>query len=69
MRTFHTGGIASAEDIAQGLSLIHILLTAAETATPWYGQLMATPQTIAWCVQLNYWLQKYRVEMCIRDSR
>ena len=34
------------------------LLTAAETATPWYGQLMTTPQTIAWFVQLNYWLQK-----------
>lgn len=39
------------------------LLTAAETATPWYGQLMTTPQTIAWFVQLNYWLQKYRVEL------
>lgn len=30
---------------------------------PWYGQLMTTPQTIAWFVQLNYWLQKYRVEL------
>lgn len=39
------------------------LLTASETATPWYGQLMTTPQTIAWFVQLNYWLQKYRVEL------
>jgi asparagine synthase (glutamine-hydrolysing) len=28
---------------------------------PWYGQLMTTPQTIAWFVQVNHWLRKYRV--------
>lgn len=39
------------------------LMQAAETPTPWYGQLMTTPQTIAWFVQLNYWLEKYRVEL------
>ena len=26
---------------------------------PWYGQLMTTPQTIAYFLQFNYWLQKY----------
>ncbi|MGN0974385.1 MAG: asparagine synthase (glutamine-hydrolyzing) [Gemmiger sp.] len=30
---------------------------------PWYGQLMTTPQTIAWLLQLNYWLEHYRVEL------
>ena len=34
-----------------------------ETATPWYGQLMTTPQTIAWFLQLNYWLEKYHIEL------
>ena len=35
-----------------------------ETVTePWYGQLMTTPQTIAWFLQLNYWLAKYKVEL------
>ena len=30
---------------------------------PWYGQLMTTPQTIAYFVQVNYWLEKYRPEI------
>ncbi len=29
---------------------------------PWYGQLMTTPQTIAFFLQFNYWLKKYNVE-------
>lgn len=28
---------------------------------PWYGQLMTTPQTIAYFIQINYWLEKYRI--------
>ncbi len=28
---------------------------------PWYGQLMTTPQTIAYFVQINYWLEKYKI--------
>lgn len=28
---------------------------------PWYGQLMTTPQTIAYFIQFDYWLRKYRV--------
>ena len=28
---------------------------------PWYGQLMTTPQTIAYFIQLNYWLEKYQI--------
>ena len=31
--------------------------------TPWYGQLMTTPQTIAYFVQLNYWLKHYKVKI------
>ncbi len=30
---------------------------------PWYGQLMTTPQTIAYFLQLNYWMEKYRVRL------
>jgi asparagine synthase (glutamine-hydrolysing) len=30
--------------------------------TPWYGQLMLTPQTIAYFLQVNYWLDKYKPE-------
>lgn len=31
--------------------------------TPWYGQLMTTPQTIAYFVQLNHWLAHYKVKI------
>ena len=31
--------------------------------TPWYGQLMTTPQTIAYFVQMNYWMEKYKVTL------
>lgn len=30
---------------------------------PWYGQLMTTPQTIAYLLQFNYWLKKFKVQM------
>lgn len=36
---------------------------AQESTAPWYGQLMTGPQTIAWFLQLNYWLEKYHVEL------
>ena len=29
---------------------------------PWYGQLMRRPQTMAYFVQLDFWLRRYRVE-------
>lgn len=32
-------------------------------ARPWYGQLMTTPQTIAYFYMLNYWLYKYKVKI------
>lgn len=28
---------------------------------PWYGQLMAGPQMIAYMLQINYWLEKYKI--------
>lgn len=38
-------------------------LMISENAVPWYGQLMNTPQTIAYFLQLNYWLGKYKVRL------
>lgn len=32
-------------------------------AKPWYGQLMAGPQMIAYMIQINYWLEKYHIEI------
>ncbi|HBL84161.1 MAG: asparagine synthase (glutamine-hydrolyzing) [Clostridiales bacterium GWF2_38_85] len=33
------------------------------SGVPWYGQLMQKPQIIAYFIQLNYWLKKYKVEI------
>jgi asparagine synthase (glutamine-hydrolysing) len=38
-------------------------LLTAEYAWPWYGQLMKVPQTIAYMLQLNIWLQKYKISV------
>ncbi len=36
-------------------------LLTAERAQPWYGQLMTTPQTIAYFLQMDWWMRKYHV--------
>jgi len=38
------------------------LLTGEQT-WPWYGQLMRRPQTIAYLLQINFWLRKYGVKL------
>ena len=32
---------------------------------PWYGQLMGTPQTMAYFLQLDFWLRHYRVDLLL----
>ena len=34
-----------------------------EDIWPWYGQLMKGPQTIAYMLQLNFWLKHYKVRI------
>jgi asparagine synthase (glutamine-hydrolysing) len=34
-----------------------------ELPVPWYGQLMRSPQTMAYLLQLAYWLKQYQVEI------
>ena len=33
----------------------------AEYTWPWYGQLMKIPQTIAYMLQINYWMKAYKI--------
>ena len=35
----------------------------AEYTWPWYGQLMKVPQTIAYMLQINLWLEHYNVNI------
>ena len=39
------------------------LSASSDYGKPWYGQLMAGPQQIAYLLQINYWLKTYRVEL------
>lgn len=32
---------------------------------PWYGQLMAAPQMLAYLYQINYWLDKYKIDVIL----
>ncbi|MDR1065844.1 MAG: asparagine synthase (glutamine-hydrolyzing) [Clostridiales bacterium] len=34
-----------------------------DSPTPWYGQLMTAPQTMAYFLQIDYWLRKYSVKI------
>ncbi len=38
-------------------------LIGSNSPIPWYGQLMTTPQTIAYLIQLNYWMEKWKVKI------
>lgn len=38
-------------------------LLESESAVPWYGQLMTAPQTIAYFLQMDHWLRKYKVRI------
>jgi len=41
---------------------LQALLTA-EYAWPWYGQLMKVPQTIAYMLQIDFWLRTYKIKI------
>ena len=43
---------------------LETLLTS-EYAWPWYGQLMNVPQTVAYMLQLDYWLRAYSVDILV----
>ena len=35
----------------------------APAETPWFGQLMAGPQMLAYLLQINFWMSRYGVEI------
>lgn len=37
------------------------LNSSSDYGNPWYGQLMAGPQMLAYLLQVNYWLEKYQI--------
>lgn len=39
------------------------LKTPSDYGKPWYGQLMAGPQMLAYLLQINYWFEKYKTKI------
>lgn len=39
------------------------LTSPSDYGKPWYGQLMAGPQLLAFMLQVNYWLEKYKINV------
>lgn len=42
---------------------INFLQSPKEYGRPWFGQLMAGPQLMAYYIQLNYWMEKYHLSL------
>lgn len=43
---------------------VHAFLNSpSDYGKPWYGQLMAGPQMLAYMLQVNYWLEKYKITL------
>jgi len=34
-----------------------------ELPSPWYGQLMKLPQTLAYILQMDFWIRHYGIEI------
>ena len=41
----------------------HFLNSPSDYGRPWYGQLMAGPQMLAYIIQINIWLEQYHVKI------
>jgi asparagine synthase (glutamine-hydrolysing) len=44
---------------------IETILATGRLATPWFGQLMAGPQLLAFLMQVHNWLESYHINICI----
>ncbi len=51
--------------LIDGSKVKTFLHTPSDYGKPWYGQLMAGPQMLAFMLQVNYWLKKYNVRIIL----
>lgn len=42
---------------------LHFIASHKELGKPWFGQLMAGPQLMAYFIQINYWMEKYHLSV------
>lgn len=45
--------------------VLHFIKSVKDYGKPWYGQLMAGPQMLAYLLQINFWLEEYGIELQI----
>lgn len=44
---------------------LRFLSSPSDYGKPWYGQLMAAPQMMAYVLQIDYWLRTYQADICM----
>ena len=47
--------------LVDGNSVQHLMEEKSDYGRPWFGQLMAGPQMMAYLLEINYWLKKYEI--------
>ena len=57
---------APIKELIDAYKLSRFLDSPKDYGKPWYGQLMAGPQMIAYLLQVNYWLEKYQITLDLR---
>ena len=49
--------------IADKQKVLAFLESKKDYGRPWYGQLMAGPQMIAYLLQIDYWMERYHISL------
>lgn len=52
-------------DLVDKKKVTKFIETPSDYGKPWYGQLMAGPQMLAYMLQINYWLEKYHIQLLL----
>lgn len=50
-------------DLLDKKKVTEFINTPSDYGKPWFGQLMAGPQMLAYVIQINYWLKKYNISI------
>lgn len=50
-------------DIIDKKKLDIFMKSVKDYGAPWYGQLMAGPQMLAYLIQINYWMKKFKIKI------
>jgi len=61
VREMMSDGKAPVMEFLDKNKLEHFLSRPSDYGKPWYGQLMAGPQMLAYLLQINYWLKIYSI--------